>query len=126
MPPQEKPQLTNEEAEILSRWIRRGANFTTKVASLPEKDSLRLLAAPLFQNIETDDYTFAAGDESKIKALNNNYRVVRPLALGSPALGVEFFSAEQFKPEQLKELLAVKEQIVSLNLNKMPVADKDL
>ena len=61
-------------------------------------------------------------DESKIKALNNNYRVVRPLALGSPALGVEFFSAEQFKPEQLKELLAVKEQVVSLNLNKMPVS----
>jgi hypothetical protein len=51
---------------------------------------------------------------------------VRPLALGSPALGVEFFSAEKFKPDQLKELLAVKEQAVSLNLNKMPVQDEDL
>ena len=61
MPPQGKPQLTNEEAEILYRWIKSGASFTTKVASLPEKDSLRLLAAPLFQTIETDDYTFAAG-----------------------------------------------------------------
>ena len=126
MPPQAKPQLTDDEEEILSRWIKSGASFTTKVASLSEKDSLRLLAASLFQTIETDDYTFAAGDEGKIKALNNNYRVVRPLAIGSPALGVEFFSAKQFKPEQLKELLAVKEQIVSLNLNKMSVGDDDL
>ncbi len=126
MPPQGKPQLTDEESQILYRWIKSGASFTAKVASLPERDSLRLLAAPLFQTIETDDYTFAPADETKVKKLNNNYRVVHPLALGSPALGVEFFSAEKFKPEQLKELLAVKEQIVSLNLNKMPVSDEDL
>ncbi|MEP6947830.1 MAG: chitobiase/beta-hexosaminidase C-terminal domain-containing protein [Ginsengibacter sp.] len=126
MPPLGKPQLADEESEVLERWIKSGASFTTKVASLPERDSLRLLAAPLFETIETDNYTFAPPDEIKVKGLNNNYRVVRPLALGSPALGVEFFSAEKFKSEQLKELLAVKEQVVSLNLNKMPVVDEDL
>jgi uncharacterized membrane protein/Leucine-rich repeat (LRR) protein len=126
MPPQGKPQLTDDEADILYRWIKSGASFTTKVASLPERDTLRLLAAPLFQTIETDDYAFAAADENKVRGLNNNYRVVRPLAIGSPALGVEFFGAEQFKPDQLKDLLTVKEQIVSLNLNKMPVTDEDI
>lgn len=126
MPPQGKPQLTEEEAQILYYWIKSGASFTTKVAALPQKDTLRLLAAPLFQTIETDDYTFAPADEKKINALNNNYRVVKPLAVGSPALGVEFFSIEKFKADQLKELLNVKDQIVSLNLDKMPVADKDL
>lgn len=126
MPPAGKPQLTEEEAQILYYWIKSGASFTTKVAALPEKDTLRLLAAPLFQTIETDDYAFAPADEKKINALNNNYRVVKPLAIGSPALGVEFFSIEQFKADQLKELLNVKNQIVSLNLDKMPVADEDL
>ena len=126
MPPQGKPQLTEEEAQILYYWIKGGASFTAKVDSLPAKDSLRLLAASLFQTIETDDYTFAAADEKKVTALNNNYRVVKPLAIGSPALGVEFFSIEQFKPEQLKELLDVKNQVVSLSLDKMPVSDDDL
>ena len=65
MPPQGKPQLTEEESQILDRWIKSGASFTTKVASLPERDSLRLLAAPLFQTIETDNYTFAPADENK-------------------------------------------------------------
>jgi hypothetical protein len=58
--------------------------------------------------------------------LNTNYRIVYPLAKESPALGAEFFSAQFYMPEQLKELLAVKEQVVSLNLNKMPVKDDEL
>jgi uncharacterized membrane protein len=126
MPPSGKPQLTDEEAGIIYHWIKSGVSFTAKVAELPETDTLRILAASLFNTIETDDYTFKPAEENKIKALSNNYRLVSPLALGSPALGVEFFGAAQFKPEQLNELLAVKEQIVSLNLNKMPVTDDDL
>lgn len=126
MPPAGKPQLTDEEANIIYHWIKSGASFTTKVAELPANDTLSVLASALFNTIETDVYDFEPADESKIKALSNNYRFVTPLALGSPALGVEFFGAAQFKPEQLKELLTVKEQVVSLNLNKMPVSDEDL
>ena len=126
MPPMGKPQLTGEETNILYQWIKGGASDTTKVAALSVTDTLRTLATALFNTIETDDYTFKPADESKIKTLRNNYRLVAPLALGSPALGVQFFGAAQFKPDQLKELLAVKEQIVTLNLNKMPVQDEDL
>ena len=126
MPPLGKPQLTAEETSILYHWIKGGANDTTKVAALPPTDTLHMLAKALFNTIETDDYTFKPADESKIKALKNNYRLVAPLALGSPALGVEFYGAAQFKQEQLKELLAVKDQIVTLNLNKMAVQDDDL
>ncbi len=126
MPPTGKPQLTDEEVSILYHWIRGGANDTVKVAALPQTDTLRILAAALFNTIETDEYIFKPAEDSKIKALLNNYRLVAPLALGSPALGVEFYSAAQFKAEQLKELLTVKEQVVSLNLNKMPVTDDDL
>ena len=126
MPPQGKPQLTDDEIAILYHWIKNGGSFTAKVDSLPQKDSLRLLAMPLFQTIETDDYTFDPPDEKKVQALNNNYRVVKPLAIGSPALSVEFFSKEQFKSQQLKDLLDVKNQIVTLNLTKMPVTDEDL
>lgn len=126
MPPEGKSQLTSSEMETISRWIKSGADFSIKVSSLPEDDTLRLLAASLFQTIETDNYNFASADKKQLEALNNNYRVVRPFAIGSPAVGVEFFSAHQFKSEQLKELLAVKEQVVSLSLNKMPVNDEDL
>jgi uncharacterized membrane protein len=126
MPPVGKPQLTEQEVEILYAWIKSGASFKTKVSELAATDTLRLIANTIFNTIETDDYDFAAADEKKIKALNTNYRLVTPLANESSALGVEFFSAQAYQPEQLKELLAVKEQLVSLSLNKMPVKDEEL
>jgi len=126
MPPIGKPQLTNEEQNIIYHWIRSGGGFTVKVTSLPETDTLRMLANAYFTTIQTDVYAFKEADDGQIKSLNNNYRHVSPLAIGSPALGVYFFGAAQFNPTQLLELLDVKEQVVSLNLNKMPVTDNDL
>ncbi|HLG40841.1 MAG TPA: FN3 associated domain-containing protein, partial [Chitinophagaceae bacterium] len=103
-----------------------GADFDLKVMELQANHPLRKIAENIFSAIETDEYDFAAADESKVQSLNNNYRVVYPLAKNSPALGAEFFGASQFNSESLRELLAVKQQLVSLNLAKMPVKDEDL
>ena len=126
MPPQGKPQLSEEEISILTQWIKSGSDFKVKMLDLDPKSELRTLATNIFTTIETDVYDFAAADESKIKSLNNDYRVVYPLAKNSPALSAEFFSVSQFKPESLKDLLTIKEQLVSLNLAKMPITDEDL
>jgi hypothetical protein len=126
MPPIGKPQLTEQEIKVLYLWIKNGASFKTKVIDLAATDTLRIIANSIFNTIETDDYNFAAADDKKIKTLNTNYRIVTPLAKASPALNAEFFSVASYSPEQLKELLTVKEQIVSLSLNKMPVKDEEL
>ncbi|MFM9950955.1 MAG: DUF2231 domain-containing protein, partial [Saprospiraceae bacterium] len=126
MPPKGKTQLTESEIEILYYWIKNGAHFDQKIAELPEKDTLRVLAAGLFTKVEEDVYAFAAADEKTIQKLNNNYRAVYPVALKSPALGVDFFGIAAFQSEALRALEAVKTQIVSLNLNRMPVKDEDL
>lgn len=126
MPPQGKPQLTEDEISILSNWIKSGADFKIKVVDLAANNELRKIAERIFSTIETDEYDFAAADENKVKSLNNNYRIVYPLAKNSPALGAEFFTASQFKPESLKDLLEVKQQLVSLTLDKMPVKDEDM
>jgi hypothetical protein len=126
MPPQGKPQLSEEEISILAQWIKSGADFKAKVVELDPNSELRKLATNIFSTIETDVYDFAAADESKVRSLNNDYRVVYPLAKNSPALSAEFFSAAQFRPESLKDLIAIKEQLVSLNLAKMPVTDEDM
>lgn len=126
MPPQGKPQLSDDEMAILNNWIKSGADFKIKVTELEPGSELRKIANKVFSTIETDDYDFTAADESKVKSLNNNYRIVYPLAKASPALGAEFFGASQFNSALLKDLLSVKQQLVSLNLNKMPLKDEDL
>jgi len=126
MPPLGKPQLNDQELAILYNWIRGGANFKEKVTELDPTDTLRTIAGNLFRSDEQENYDFAAAGEDKIRQLNTSYRSVYPLATGSPAIAVDFFGAAFFKPDQLKDLLAIKTQLVSLNLAKMPVTDDEL
>ncbi|HVU57686.1 MAG TPA: c-type cytochrome domain-containing protein [Puia sp.] len=127
MPPLGKPQLTDQETAILYHWIKDGANSTMKVTELNPTDTLRTMASNIFRSSgEEEVYDFSAASEDKVKQLNTVYRVVYPLATGSPAIAVDFFGAAFYKPEQLKDLLAIKTQLVSLNLAKMPVTDDEL
>jgi len=127
MPPAGKPQLNDQEIAILYNWIRKGANFTVKVDSLEPTDTLRTIAANIFRSSgDEETYDFSAAGEEKVRQLNTDYRAVYPLATGSPAVAADFFGAAFYKPSQLKDLLVVKTQLVSLNLAKMPVTDDEL
>jgi hypothetical protein len=127
MPPRGKPQLTDDEITILYQWLRHDPARNIRVADLPVTDTLRIIATTLFKTTEAEDqYDFSAADEATVKKLNTSYRIIYPIALGSPALNVDFYSPRFFRPEQLKELAPLSRQIVSLNLDKMPVTDADI
>jgi hypothetical protein len=126
MPPADKTQLTAREAAILFAWVKDGAPFGKKVTELDPADTLRMIAARLLKSNDNESFDFPPADEKKIASLNSNYRTIRSLARNSPALAVDFYGATFFQPKQLQELSAIKDQIVSLNLDKMPVTDKDL
>ena len=126
MPPADHSQLTDHEERILDAWIRDGAPFDKKVTDLEPVDTLRIIAARQFKSGGNQTLDFPAADDKKIAALNSNYRTVTPLAKGSPGLAVDFYGAAFFRSGQLQELSPVKDQIVILNLDKMPVTDNDL
>ncbi len=130
MPLTDKPQLNESETKLLEIWIKSGAPFSGKLVDRPENDSLRILAMEYLQpylSIKNEPvYSFAAADEKKIKELNNNYRVIKPLGFHSPALNVSFFGKANYSFEKLKELETIKKQVLHLNLSKMLVTDDQL
>lgn len=130
MPPASKPQLNEEEIQLVYTWIRSGCLTKEKLTQLPVQDSFRILASRYLQNGEVDFnqpvYTFSAADPETIKKLNSNSRVVEQLGTGSPALSVQFYGKEYYSSAALKELSSVREQITELNLAKLPVTDDDL
>jgi uncharacterized membrane protein len=127
MPPSGKAQLTLEEISLLTLWVRDHASFDQKLTALPENDSLRLLAtAYLAPQRKPENYAFEAADEKTVAALNTDYRTILPLARESPALAVNIYNSSVYNVSQLTELDKISKQIVSLNLNKMPVKDTDL
>ncbi|MCR8561471.1 chitobiase/beta-hexosaminidase C-terminal domain-containing protein [Mucilaginibacter sp. BJC16-A38] len=128
MPPAGKPQLTPDEMDLLYLWVKENADFKKKVIALPAKDSLRMIASTYLKPAEETEekYDFAAADDKLIKKLNNNYRVIYPYAKESPALGVNIYNKSTYRPKTLEELSAIKQQVVSLDVSKMPVKDAEL
>ena len=126
MPPKGKPQLTDEEIELITQWIQHGADFDLRVAALNDQDTLKQLALAKLKTNEISSYDFDEADPSVVKKLNTANRVVASEALRSPALVVNFFNNRLFDITQVKELEKAGKQIVSLDLSRMPVKDEDL
>jgi hypothetical protein len=128
MPPANKPQLTPEEIDLLYYWIKGGADFKIAAAALPPQDSLRLIAASMLKPAIPAEpvYDFAAADEKLVKQLNNNYRVIYPIALHEAPLVVNWYNRDQFSSKSVEELLPLKKQVIEMHLQKMPVQDADL
>ncbi len=124
MPPKNKPQLTDEEIEILMEWVASGASFEQKVEEADPKSELFQLASFKFNSAKA--YTFDPADPDDVEELNNFFRKVQPIYPESPALVVSYFGISAFDPASLNDFKKVKKQIVKLNLNKMPLAGVDL
>lgn len=130
MPPASKPALADDEIALLKAWIKSGGLMNKKIIELPIEDTFRIAAAkflgPSEKDLHETVYDFPAADDKKINALNNNYRVIEPQGMGSPALSVHFYGKNAYSKKSLEELLPLKQQIVQLSLARMPVKDDDL
>lgn len=124
MPPKNKLQLTDDELDILRFWVASGASFEQKVLKLSQEEPLFQLASNRFSTEKA--YTFEAADSDQIEKLNNFFRKVKPVFPGSPALEVAYFGSSTFDPNALSDLKKVKDQVVKINLNRMPLEEVDL
>ena len=131
MPPDGKPQLTAVEIATLEAWIKSGADFEKKLDQFAESDSLKFMVASFAASqteslVDEKQYNFKAVSSDVVENLNTPFRSVFPLFQNSPALQADFFLKGSFRVKSLEELKSVAEQLVVLNLSKMPVTDKDL
>jgi uncharacterized membrane protein len=127
MPPRGKTQLTEEEIVLIAAWVKDGFRFDQMVSSLPPQSAVYSYAENVLGGGRTEEiYDFSAADADKVKGLNTNYRLVKSLSADSPALFVNFYNRANFKADDISALLPLKEQIVSMDLSKMPVKDEDL
>lgn len=126
MPPKGKPQLSPSEIGLIRAWIDAGGDFNSTLEALPQRDDILKLATTIYGSDDKKTYQFPAAATDLIRQLNTSYRLVAPVAYGSPALDVSFFGRYAFDPNSLRELDQISKQIVSLNLAGMPVGDADL
>jgi Planctomycete cytochrome C len=122
MPPKGKSQLTDEEIKTLSNWVKEGALTNQKLSEVKPNS--------YFYNISKTQikpekiYTFSSVSEDKIKSLSTPYLFISPLSSNSPALKANFFVRANFKIAELEKLKEIKNQLVSIDLAKMPIGDE--
>jgi hypothetical protein len=130
MPPRGKTQLTTEEIVILTSWINEGADLKKAIKDYETNSKSKALAMSTIKSnseIKSEKiYSFSAASESDILDVNTAYCTVIPLANESPALQADFYVSKKFELKNLENLSKVKDQLVILNLAKMPIKDEDI
>ena len=124
MPPPGKPQLEEEDLELLTRWLKSGSPLDGRLVDLPANDSFRLMAASKFSNTTTFD--FEAASEKDIESLNNSNRLVIQTDKESPGLVAKFYNSAFYTSKALEELKLVANQLVELDLTRMPLKEEDV
>lgn len=131
MPPKDKAQLTEDEISFISLWVDAGADTRRKLRDLTPMDTLAKLASsiiPRYQEIEgiQQKYSFRFASAGNIEKLSTPNRTVFQIAKNEPAIQADFYLRDTYDKRYLQELLDVKEQLISVNLSRMPVGDSDL
>jgi hypothetical protein len=126
MPPKGKNQLTENEIKLLQLWIADSLPFETKIADYAENSEIYQMLSDRFNSISETKYSFTTASPETVNKLTNFYRKIEPISPSSPALSVSFYGKNQFSTDQLKELKKIKDQVVILNLNQMPLTSTDL
>jgi hypothetical protein len=129
MPPKGKTQLTPEEIAVLSAWINDGTDTKKTLKQLAVNSPIKAYwekNKKSHSSMTEVAYDFDPANEQTLQKLNTPFRVIFPLANGSPALQADFFVRQAFKKEQLSELADIKEQLVVLNVSNMPITNDDL
>ena len=124
MPPLGKAQLTSDEITLLTLWVKEGASFEQKLGQYSL--DFQKLVHPAALITSSKEYDFSAASESEIASVNTPYCTVYPIAYESPALQADFYVAAKFDPKTLSDLTQVSEQLVGLQLSKMPISNESL
>lgn len=136
MPPKGKPQLTENELELLHWWIQNGANFDKKVKELPQdgkvKPALALLmagaglaAANIVKVPESPVYSLKVdkANDADIKNLTDKNVLILPLSKEVNLLEATCINNKEINDADVKLLEKLSKQLVWLKLSNTKITD---
>jgi uncharacterized membrane protein/mono/diheme cytochrome c family protein len=134
MPPKEKPQLTNQEIDIINWWVHSGAHFTKKVKEVNQPEKIKPLLASLQsgkmnEKIELSAVPAAAvekADASIIKKLMERGVAINTVAQNSNYLSANLVAMDSITSNDLQLLQSLSKQLTWLKLGFSKITDKQM
>jgi hypothetical protein len=133
MPPKDKKQLTKDEISLLHRWVESGASFDRKVKELTQAGKI----VPLLTSLEKPEIIkqiptevppipVSKADPSALETLRKRGVVVLPVSLESNYLSANFITTDKVTDNDLKLLIPISKQLVSLKAGDTKITDSGL
>lgn len=132
MPPKEKPQLTQNDLDLIHWWVSTGVDFDKKVKEIPQNEKispvLLALQSGTVKNKNENKITDIPAAEvkkaddaaiQKIKALGV---IIIPVTVNSNYLSANFITAE-FSDKDVQLLESIKQQLIWLNVGNTKITD---
>ena len=151
MPPQGKPQLTEQEIAIIHAWIKKGAPFSevteTILANVKSTNTPQIMnisdpkpiknvvaVAPKPNNTEGMQNTEAkilstkteAANPALLSKLKQQNIIISDFGEGSNYLMANFVNVKNYNSNLIVDLKGIDKQLVRLKLSNLPVSDNDL
>jgi mono/diheme cytochrome c family protein/uncharacterized membrane protein len=128
MPPKEKPQLKDNEIELLHWWIATGASFDKKTKELEQPEKMKSILLALQKGVkkipsDLPQTPVDKADEKAIQKLKERGVVVLPVAQNSNYLKANFVTVDSVTLNDVALLLPIKKQLVWLNLSGKKIPD---
>jgi len=128
MPPKEKAQLKDNEIELLHWWISTGATFDKKTKELEQPEKIKPVLLALQKEVkkilpDLPQAPVEQADEKAIQKLKDRGIIVFPVARNSNYLKANFVTVDSITYDDIALLLAIKKQLVWLNLSQKKIPD---
>ncbi len=130
MPPNEKPQLTSAETDLIRLWLNEGANFTRQVKDFQTVTKINQIVQLMIESSQQETWLPSqpappAGEEV-LAQLKSKGILVMPVAEENNYLMASFVNSRSIEKADLESLIPIKDQLISLNLSNTNIADHDI
>ena len=127
MPPKGKQQLLTDEIELLTWWIKEGADFKAKVKDLPKDEKMETILQKFIVPTEgLASLQVTSVNETVLEKIRTKGIPIYRVAENSPFVEVDLSRKKGIDKNKLKALHPIAQQLISLNLGATDIQDKDL
>ena len=127
MPPEGKKPLSNNEIQILERWIALGASDTLKLSHLDNDEPLVGMVRKMMEPGTINSWAkLPKVADSTLQNLASDYVTIKRIASNSQALSISVYLPPEYDPKNITDLKRISNNIIELDLSGIPIGQKEM
>ncbi|MBC8770631.1 hypothetical protein H4O18_21780 [Arenibacter sp. BSSL-BM3] len=127
MPPEGKKPLSDNEIQILERWIALGASDTLRLDDLDNNEPLAGMVKKMMEAGTSNSWAkLPKVADSTLQNLASDYITIKRISSNSQALSISVFLPPDYDPKNITDLKRISDNIIELDLSGIPLGEKEM